>query len=725
MTALYMDGFDHYGTGPVGGANMLDGGVWAQISGTPGVPSWGLRTGLASFEGVTNSTTPNRMVIPGGAIGRIFLSFGYSVANLPSGGLANRIVSFCNSSNTIFATLWCQSDGSLIFTDGSGATLGTSSGAIIVPHNWHFFEMDFNPTAGDYTLRVDDASASNTPIMIITGTTYASTTVAQLQFVWTSAGAASDAWIDDLFLRDASGTINNSWLGDRRVATMLANGDTTTAGWSPRYYKNIGTGILNTQIIHNSTPGSVGINSSTHLNVGAADFTIEDFVRFAALPTGTDKAVLWGRWDAANNGRSYQLFLGSQSLNSSSLCFQTSTDGTNSTVNQPIIFPWSPETDTWYHVAVVRAAGELLLFINGDQQGLPIADTSTYFAATALNAIAGELQGTGAFVSQVTGTYLNGWSDEFRLTNGVGRYTSNFTPTTVPFPRSSSDPDWSDVTLLMGFDGIIQDESSFSLTAQAINGVSAQTVNDGPLVGVYSTLGKSVPDDFTFSEAPFLPAVSVLTLSAQPAANDTVTVGTKDGTTAAVYKFVTTGLSTAFNVLIDTDLQNTLQNLYNAINAGTGSGTKYGTGTTSNFDVIASQLPAGEMMVSALNPGTAGNSIATTVSLTHGGSWTGSTLAGGVNIPGPSNFKIQRLPNDTTLVSAVQVTTRSFKSDAGVGSINTALIGPLGGASTGSTHSLTVSPVYYNDIYEEDPDTSGPISPTTIINGSVQINRVT
>lgn len=723
MSALYMDGFDHYGTGGVGTANMLD-GPWAQISGSgPGIPSWGTRTGLAAFQGAL-SASPNRIVIPGGAKVRIFLSLGYSVASLPTGNLANRIVSFCTSGNTIFATLWCQADGSLVFTDGSNTVLGTTSGPIIVPHNWHFLEMDFNPTGGDFTLRVDDPSAGGTPIMTVSGITFTATTVGQLQLVCTPSGLSSDAWIDDFFLRDTAGSINNSWLGDRRVATLLADGDTTTAGWSPRYYKNIGTGILNTQLLHNNTEGSVAISTSTHLNVGASDFTMEGFVRFAGLPTSTDKAVLFGRWDEVNNARSYQLFLGSQSLNNSSLCFQTSTDGTNSTVAQPIIFPWSPETDTWYHVAVVRAAGELLLFIDGQQQGLPIADTNTYFASTFLNSIAGQLQGSGTFISQIAGTHVNGWSDEVRITNGVGRYTSNFTPTTVPFPRGVSDPDWADVVLLMGFDSIIQDESSFNIFTQPINGVFAQTVSDGPLVGVFSTLGKTIPDDFTFSEAPFLPAVSILTLTAQPAANDTVTVGTKNGSTVAVYKFVSS-VSAAFDVLIDSNLQNTLQNLFNAINAGTGSGTKYGTGTTSNFDVIATQLPAGEMMATALNPGTAGNSIATSVSLTHGGAWTSTHLAGGVDIPGPSNFKTQRLPPDTTLVSAVQVTTRSYKSDAGVGSINTALIGPLGGASTGPTHSLTVSPVYYNDIYEEDPDTSGPISPTTIVNGSVQINRVT
>ena len=60
-----------------------------------------------------------------------------------------------------------------------------------------------------------------------------------------------------------------------------------------------------------------------------------------------------------------------------------------------------------------------------------------------------------------------------------------------------------------------------------------------------------------------------------------------------------------------------------------------------------------------------------------------------------------------------------------MGSFNTAFIGPLTNATTGSTHSLTLSPIFYNDVYETDPDTGGAISPTTIIGGTIEINRDT
>ena len=724
MTALIMDGFDHYSNGSAGLLNMLD-GTWAQVQNNgnsgPAIPSWGSRTGQYSLQGQI-TTTPYRLVLPASET-HIYMSMGFAVASIPSSDKSASIVDFATSGNTVFARLFCMADGSIALTDGSGTVKAATQGPIIVASNWHLLEMSFDATGNAFTLRVDDPDASGTPAITATGLSFTSATVGQLQFL-NATGSISSLWMDDLFIRNASGSVNNGFLGDRRVSTLFVDEDTAVAGWTPRYYQKLGAGILNVQGLHNSFEPTVRVPSATSLNIGASDFTIESFVRFAALPSGSNKATVFSRWDEAANQRSYQLFLGSASLNGGALCWQTSTDGTNSTVSQPVVFPFVPETDTWYHIAMVRASGELLLFVNGQQFGLPIADSSTYFAGSATLSVGGQVTGAGVFTTQIAGTYLDGWMDELRFTNGTGRYTTNFTPTTVEFPRNSSDPDWAQVVLLAGFDSVIQDESQFTQPMTSMNSAAQQTVKDGPLVGVYSTMNKPVPDDFTFAEAPFLAAGNILTLGAIPAANDTITVGTKNGSTAAVYKFVAS-VSSAFDVLIDVSVQQTLQNLYNAINAGTGSGTKYGTGTTSNFDVFATQLPAGEMEVTALTAGSAGNSIASTSSLTNSGGWATTTLTGGTDIPGPSDFKTQRLPPNTTLISAVQITTRSFKSDAGIGSFNTALVGPLGGTATGTTHSLTVSPIYYNDIYETDPDTSGPISPTTVINGSIEINRVT
>ena len=715
MAALCLEGFDHYGTGAVGIANMLD-GAWAQVGGSgPGTPSWGARTGAYALPSAGHNED-NRYVLAATKT-KIFMSFGYSVDGLPTGDRTNYLAAIRDASNNTMAILWVTSNGSLALTTSNSAILlAQTQGPVIVSRNWHFCELEFDQAGGAFVLRVDDATAANTPAINASGLTFTNP-VGQFSFnVAPTAGQGVPSWLDDVFIRDALGAVNNGWLGDRRISLELVDADTTTAGWSPRYYDNIGAGILNCT----SANACVTAATATSLNVGAGDFTIEGFVRFQALPSGTNKAVLFGKWDETANQRSYQLFLGSTALNGGSLCFQTSTDGANGTVQQPIVYPWTPDLDTWYHVAVVRASGELLLFVNGTQLGLPIADARTYFAGAAPLGLGAQAETTAGMVA---GTAVQGWFDETRFTVGYARYTANFTPTTTLFPRGvGSDPQWADVALLCGFDSIIQDESSFARALTARNGAVQYTPNDGPSVGVWSTLGKATPDDNTFAEAPYLPATSILTLNAQPAANDTVTVGTKTGGTAAVYTFKA-ALAAAFDVLIDTSLQQTLQNLYNAINAGPGAGTKYGTATTANIDVTASQLPAGQMKVTANTLGTGGNAVATSATLTNGGGWTGTHLAGGTNIPGPSDFKVQRPPAFTTIISAVQIVFRGFKSDAGLATVQPALVGGLGAVATGAAHAMNVSPDYYSDVFETDPDTGAAITPATLINGRIRINR--
>lgn len=713
MTALYMDGFDHYGTGIAGLARMLE-GPWAQVAGDggPGVPPYGAGTGELSLQGSIGGA---RLVLPATKT-NLFLSLRFSVVTLPTFNGNIVIAEFDDATNTTLGKLVCQSTGAVALYDVNGDIIAQTVGPVITASTWHFLEMNINTSAGTFTLRIDDATASEAPAISATGLTFVNP-VAQLQFVGGSGigNPALNTFIDDLFIRDSAGSINNSWLGDRRVALLLVDQDTATAGWTANRYHEINAGIL--KITTNNA--CLGVTSASDLNIGASDFTLESFVRFNALPTGSNKSVIFSKWGITANQRSYQLFLGSQSLNGGSLCWQTSTDGTVGTVAQPIVYPFTPDLDTWYHIAIVRSGGQLLLFVNGEQLGLPISDASTYFAGTGPWSYGAECDINQGDVTANT-TYL-GWADETRFTNGVARYTANFTPTTVAFPRGVSDPDWADVSFLAGYDSIIQDESSAAHTINANGGAAQQTTNDSPDIGVWPVIGKSIPDDNTFISAPFVAATSILTLTVNASNTNTVTVGTTNGATPAVYTFKT-ALASAFDVLIDTNIQNTLQNLYNAINNGPGSGTKYHAGTTPNFDVIANQLPAGQMQVSALIAGTVGNSIATTSSGITGG-WTSTTLIGGLNIPGPSAFKTQRLPSGTTIISAVQLNARAFKTDAGVGTIVSSFIGPLGGVATGDIHSLTTNPVYYKDIFEVDPDTSGPISPTTIIGGTVQIER--
>lgn len=81
---------------------------------------------------------------------------------------------------------------------------------------------------------------------------------------------------------------------------------------------------------------------------------------------------------------------------------------------------------TWNHVAVSRAAGVTRLFHNGTQVGSSYTDSNDYFPSAGQRVI-------GNYYN-ASDPALSSYFDEYRLTVGVGRYTSNFTPPAAAFP---------------------------------------------------------------------------------------------------------------------------------------------------------------------------------------------------------------------------------------------------------------------------------------------------
>lgn len=119
-------------------------------------------------------------------------------------------------------------------------------------------------------------------------------------------------------------------------------------------------------------------------------------------------------------------------------------------------------------------------------------------------------------------------------------------------------------------------------------------------------------------------ASKALTISAITSA-DTQTVVINGQT----YTFNTSLTNTANNVLIGADVTAMAANLAAAINGGAGAGTLYGTGTVANTGVTATSA-LGVLTATAKTPGTAGNSIAISETLTNG-AWAGgaTVLSGG------------------------------------------------------------------------------------------------
>ena len=85
--------------------------------------------------------------------------------------------------------------------------------------------------------------------------------------------------------------------------------------------------------------------------------------------------------------------------------------------------------NTWHHIAVCRYQGVTRLYVNGVSNGSGYTNNDTAFLIDATSPIIGSRSSLDVY-------QFNGYIDELRITNGVARYTSNFTPPTAPFPNS-------------------------------------------------------------------------------------------------------------------------------------------------------------------------------------------------------------------------------------------------------------------------------------------------
>jgi len=171
-------------------------------------------------------------------------------------------------------------------------------------------------------------------------------------------------------------------------------------------------------------------------------------------------------------------------------------------------------------------------------------------------------------------------------------------------------------------------------------------------------------------------ATGTFTLTAQPVAATTVTVG------ATAYTFVAALTGAADEVLIggaagSAGITQTLQNLAAAINGGPGAGVTYGTGTTANASAQVTSVSGGSITVQSLTAGLGGpavvgppavpaegNSIVATT--TSAGVWTNPTgVAGTLTGGSGAAIDLSSAPDAQSALVAIESAIASVAADRG------------------------------------------------------------
>ena len=159
---------------------------------------------------------------------------------------------------------------------------------------------------------------------------------------------------------------------------------------------------------------------------GAGDFTAECWIRFAALGNNT----IFSHWaNGTASSMSYYLTY----FNSSGILRL----GHYLSGNADTSYSWSPSTGTWYHIALERSGTTLKVYIDGTSV------ISVSASTTALRDSEDPFR-VGVFNDGSTGSpsldwYFNGHIDDLRITKGLARYGTNFTPPTSAHETTGGD----------------------------------------------------------------------------------------------------------------------------------------------------------------------------------------------------------------------------------------------------------------------------------------------
>jgi len=152
--------------------------------------------------------------------------------------------------------------------------------------------------------------------------------------------------------------------------------------------------------------------------LGAGDFTIEAWVYTSA--SATTQAICAKETTNTNT----LLFLVSNS-SGNKIGVNLSSDG--STYGLTLTGSTTLSTSSWYHVAVVRngsSTNNIKLYVNGVQDGQGTFSGTIYNDTSSF---------TVGYRQPSSNLYFNGYIDDLRITKGLARYTTTFTPPTGAF----------------------------------------------------------------------------------------------------------------------------------------------------------------------------------------------------------------------------------------------------------------------------------------------------
>jgi hypothetical protein len=213
---------------------------------------------------------------------------------------------------------------------------------------------------------------------------------------------------------------------------------------------------------------SAYLNGSTYVTVtddpdfafGTGNFTVDFWVRFHTLPSGSYS--FFSQYQDASNR--YNLIV--ENNGAGLYYWNFYLEGTGNILE----LQTNPNltADAWYHIALVRSGDTWYIF----QDGVSLGNATNSVSIPDLDGVA-YIGNRGDGIQ-----FPDGWLDEFRITKGLARWTSGFTPPTSAYTTDAS------TVLLIHFDSDFSDSSTttstMTITSSSATNSTATTTSIPP-----------------------------------------------------------------------------------------------------------------------------------------------------------------------------------------------------------------------------------------------------
>ena len=263
-----------------------------------------------------------------------------------------------------------------------------------------------------------------------------------------------------------NGANNNTFYdGSTNHFAITRYGDTPQGTFSP--YSTTGGSVY-----FDGSTGYLSISDNSAFNL-VGDFTIECWIN---LTTFVDGKTILSKGYPGSDG---PFLLYTDGVNNK-ISYYASSNGSSWDIASQVTVLSSPQTGTWYHIAITRSSNTYRTFANG-----VLISTFTSSLSPVVNASPVTIGGTN---------YINGYISNLRIVKGTALYTATFTPPTTFLTAISG------TSLLTGqYNSVFSDNSSNNFTVTHNSGTRQDTFSPYRTTSSYSTstVGGSVYLDGT------------------------------------------------------------------------------------------------------------------------------------------------------------------------------------------------------------------------------------